>query len=110
LPSWLVWGVFATDDADSSTGVALLNCESTVYNTKLRQCAEGEVTVDYYVKELADKRAVLVAEDGYTLGEFPSVSVAYLTCCEECHAKPSYVEHYYSYLDGTSDKMESTYM
>ena len=66
--------------------------------------------MDYYVKELADKRAVLIAEDGYSLGEFSSVNLAVLPCREECHVVPSYIERHYSYLGQGPGDFESSFV
>lgn len=66
--------------------------------------------MEYYVKELRDHRAILIAEDGYELGEFPSVQVAVSTCCEECGMSPLYIERHYSYLENSPNDYESSYI
>ena len=66
--------------------------------------------MNYYVRELTNKRAVLVAEDGYELGEFPSALVAVSACWEHCHAGPLYIERHYSYLEGSPADFESSYV
>ncbi len=64
----------------------------------------------YYVKELTNKRAILVAEDGYEIGEFPSVRVAVSACQEDCNARPLYIERHYSYLESSPFDFESSYL
>lgn len=66
--------------------------------------------MNYYVKELTNRRAILVAEDGYELGNYPSVSVAISACWKECHARPLYIERHYSYLESSPDDFESSYL
>lgn len=66
--------------------------------------------MNYYVRELANKCAILVAEDGYELGEYPSVRVAVSACLEECYANPLYIERHYSYLESSPDDFESSYL
>lgn len=48
--------------------------------------------MQYYVRELNDSRAVLIAEDGYPLSTFASVSDAVATCIVECRVAPLWVE------------------
>ena len=66
--------------------------------------------MDYYVKELADNRALLIAEDGYALGEFPSVNLAVITCREQCQVIPLYIERHYSYLGNDPRDFEASYL
>lgn len=66
--------------------------------------------MNYYVKELTNRRAILVAEDGYELGNYPSVSVAISACWKECDARPLYIERHYSYLESSPDDFESSYL
>lgn len=66
--------------------------------------------MNYFVKELANKRAVLVAEDGYVLGEFPTISVAVSICREGCHTNPLYIERHYSYLESSPVDFESSFL
>jgi hypothetical protein len=66
--------------------------------------------MNYYVKELTDKRAILVAEDGYTLGEFPTVMAAFATCCEECNVRPLYIERHYSYLESSPEDFDTSFL
>ena len=63
-----------------------------------------------YVRKLTDKRVILVAEDGYELGEYPSVRVAVFECLENCHASPMYIERHYSYLESSPANFESSYL
>ena len=66
--------------------------------------------MNYYVKELADKSAILVAEDGFELEVFPSVRVAIAACCKECLVWPLWVEHYYSYLENAAAEDQTGYL
>jgi len=66
--------------------------------------------MNYYVRELTDKCAVLVAEDGYELDYFPSVQVAVCACKEGCHATPLYIERHYSYLESSPNDFESSFV
>ena len=69
-----------------------------------------ERKMNYYVKELTNKCAILVAEDGYELGEFPSVRVAVYACLEDCNTRPLYIERHYSYLESSPLDFESSYI
>lgn len=66
--------------------------------------------MNYYVREMTDKSAVLVAEDGYELGSFPSVKIAVSVCVEECQSSPLYVERHYSYLESSPADFESSFL
>lgn len=46
----------------------------------------------YFVRELVDKRAVLIAEDGYPLSVFPNVNEAVATCIVDCLTAPLWIE------------------
>lgn len=46
----------------------------------------------YYVRELSDKRAVLIAEDGYPLSTFANVNEAVATCIVDCRTAPLWIE------------------
>lgn len=66
--------------------------------------------MNYYVKELADKKAILVAEDGYELEVFPSVKVAIDACCRECLVRPLWVESYDSDMESRSPDFDMGYI
>lgn len=46
----------------------------------------------YYVKERTDKRAELVAADGYPLSTFDNVDEAVSNCIVECRVAPLWIE------------------
>lgn len=46
----------------------------------------------YYVRELRDKQAVLIAEDGYPLSTFVDVNEAVATCIVHCRTAPLWIE------------------
>lgn len=46
----------------------------------------------YFVRELVDKRAVLIAEDGYPLSVFANVNEAVATCIVDCLTAPLWIE------------------
>lgn len=46
----------------------------------------------YYVKERTDKRAELVAADGYPLSTFENVIEAVTNCIVECRVAPLWIE------------------
>ena len=48
--------------------------------------------MQYYVRELFDQRAVLIAEDGYPLSTFDSVDDAVATCIIDCRVAPLWIE------------------
>lgn len=48
--------------------------------------------MQYFVRELADDRAVLIAEDGHPLSTFASVDDAVATCIVECRVAPLWIE------------------
>ena len=50
--------------------------------------------MQYFVRELADSRAVLVAEDGYPLSTFANVEAAVATCIIDCRIAPLWIEWY----------------
>lgn len=66
--------------------------------------------MDYYVKELANKTAVLVAVDGYELGEFPTVEAAVTACELGCMVKPLYVQQHYCYLQAGPNAAEASFL
>ena len=84
-----------------------MSAQSLIGTWKL---AGKERKMNYYVKELTNKRAILVAEDGYELGEYPSVSVAISAWREECHASPLYIERHYSYSESSPADFKSSYL
>jgi len=66
--------------------------------------------MNYFIRELSDKRAILVAEDGYELGEFPTVSVAISVCKKDCHTIPMYIERHRGYLESSPADFESSFL
>lgn len=48
--------------------------------------------MQYYVRELCDQRAVLIAEDGYPLSTFDTVDDAVATCIIDCRVAPLWIE------------------
>lgn len=50
--------------------------------------------MQYYVRELDDRRAVLIAEDGYPLSTFDNVDEAVATCITDCRVAPLWIEWY----------------
>lgn len=48
--------------------------------------------MQYYVRELADKRALLIAEDGYALSTFNTVDEAVAVCIIDCRVAPLWIE------------------
>ena len=66
--------------------------------------------MNYFVKELADHRAILVAEDGCVLAEFASVENAVINCAEQCGVCPMFIEHHYNYLAKSPLDFESSYL
>lgn len=66
--------------------------------------------MNYFVKELADKSAILVAIDGYELAAFPSVEVAINTCREECLVRPLWIERHYNEFDSSPLDFEGDFM
>ena len=66
--------------------------------------------MDYYVKELANRKAVLVAVDGYELGEFPNVDAAVTACEVGCMVRPLYVQQHYSYLQAGPNAAEASFL
>lgn len=48
--------------------------------------------MQYYVRELADNRAVLIAEDGYPLSIFSNVDEAVAVCIIDCLIAPLWIE------------------
>ncbi len=50
--------------------------------------------MQYYIRQLPDERALLIAEDGYPLSRFDSVDDAVATCIVECRVVPLWIEWY----------------
>lgn len=48
--------------------------------------------MQYYVRELFDKRALLIAEDGYPLAGFDNVTDAVSGCIVHCRVAPIWIE------------------
>jgi hypothetical protein len=69
-----------------------------------------EAGMDYYVKELANRKAVLVAVDGYELGEFPTVDAAVTACEVGCMVRPLYVQQHRCYLQAGPNATESSFL
>lgn len=66
--------------------------------------------MNYYVKEMSDKSAILMASDGYELAVFPTTDAAVTACVEGCLVQPLYVEKHYSYLQASPVDFESSYL
>lgn len=66
--------------------------------------------MNYYVKELADKSAILMSEDGYELASYPSVKIAIAACCEECLVAPQHIESHYNYLAASPCDFEDSFL
>lgn len=69
-----------------------------------------ERNVNYYVKALTDKRAILVSEDGYQLAEYATVEVAVSACLAECLVRPTCIESRSNYLEYSPIDFESNYL
>lgn len=52
--------------------------------------------MQYYVKEWADNKVSLIAEDGYILENFNTIAEAVVTCVKECLVWPQRVERYHT--------------
>lgn len=52
--------------------------------------------MDYYVKELADQSAMLIAADGHVLEVFPSTAAAVAACESGCLVKPLFVQRHHA--------------
>ena len=66
--------------------------------------------MDYYVKELSNKHAVLMAADGHQLAEFTTVDEAVCACHVDCRVSPLYVETHYSYLESGPNDFEASFL
>ena len=66
--------------------------------------------MNYYVKEMADKSAVLMSEDGFELASYPSVKIAIAAYCEQCLVAPQHIESHYSYLAGSRCDFEDSFL
>lgn len=59
--------------------------------------------MQYYVKEWADNKVSLIAEDGYILENFNTIAEAVVTCVKECLVWPQRVERYQDMLHDCSN-------
>lgn len=50
--------------------------------------------MQYYVRELHDKQAILIAEDGHLLSTFDCVDDAVAICIVHCRVAPLWIEWY----------------
>lgn len=48
--------------------------------------------MQYYIRELCDGRALLIAEDGYPLSTFNTVDDAVAQCITHCRVAPIWIE------------------
>jgi len=66
--------------------------------------------MQYYIKEWHDQTATLVAEDGYSLDTFASISDAINACLMDCMVEPDHIEHYSNYLGSSPLDFESSFV
>ena len=66
--------------------------------------------MNYFVKEWPDRKASIVAEDGYLLQTFNNVTEAVGACRQGCRVEPSRVESHYSYLQSSPLDFEASFV
>jgi hypothetical protein len=66
--------------------------------------------MQYSVKQWANGKASLIAEDGYTLSTFFSCEDAIQACIKECRIEPIIVDRHYSYLGKSPLDWESQFI
>ncbi|MGH1471663.1 MAG: hypothetical protein ACRBCS_10750 [Cellvibrionaceae bacterium] len=66
--------------------------------------------MQYFVKELPNRKAAIYAEDGYLLKIFDDIWEAIVTCRQECRVNPQLVKGHYSYLQSSPLDFESSFV
>lgn len=66
--------------------------------------------MNYFVKEWPDRKASIVAEDGYLLQTFNNVTEAIRVCRQGCRVDPSHVESHYCYLQSSPLDFEASFV
>ena len=69
----------------------------------------GEI-MQYHIKEWSDRTASLIAEDGYYLDTFKSISDAIDACLYDCMVEPEHIETYNSYPGNSPLDFDSSYV
>lgn len=66
--------------------------------------------MDYFVKEWPNRKASIVAEDGYLLDTFNTLKEAIFACRQGCHIDPLHVESHHSYLQSSPLDFEASFV
>jgi len=66
--------------------------------------------MQYYIKQWPDHTASLIAEDGYMLDTFESISEAIDVCNLECMVEPQHIERHFNYLGNSPVDFESSFI
>jgi len=66
--------------------------------------------MQYYIREWHDRRASLIAEDGFSLDTFDSVDDAIDACIKDCRVEPKFIERHCNYLGRSPVDFESSYL
>lgn len=66
--------------------------------------------MNYFIKEWPDRKATIYAEDGYVLETFKSLKEAVKVCRKDCQVEPMSVESHFSYLHGSPNDFEYSFV